>query len=35
MDLERLPSGRFENNALVLLLGMLANNLLRMRYKIT
>lgn len=30
MDLERLPSGRFETNAFVLLLGMLAYNLLRL-----
>jgi hypothetical protein len=30
MDLERLPSGRFESNAFVLLLGMLAYNLLRL-----
>ena len=30
MDLERLPSGRFENNAFILLLGMLAYNLLRL-----
>jgi hypothetical protein len=30
MDLERLPSGRFESNAIVLLLGMLAYNLLRL-----
>jgi hypothetical protein len=29
MDLERLPSGKFATNALVLLLGMLAYNLLR------
>jgi len=30
MDLERLPSGNFETNALVLLLGMLSYNLLRL-----
>jgi hypothetical protein len=30
MDLERLPSERFESNAVVLLLGMLAYNLLRL-----
>ena len=30
MDLERLPSGRFESNAFVLLLGMVAYNLLRL-----
>jgi len=29
MDLERLPSGKFATNALVLQLGMLAYNLLR------
>jgi len=30
MDLERLPSGRFSNNAFILLLGMLGYNLLRL-----
>jgi hypothetical protein len=30
MDLERLPSGKFQANALVLLLGMIAYNLLRL-----
>ena len=30
MDLERLPSGKFETNALVLELGMVAYNILRM-----
>lgn len=30
MDLERLPSGKFETNALVLELGMIAYNILRM-----
>jgi hypothetical protein len=30
MDLERLPSGRFSTNALILLLGMLGYNLLRL-----
>ena len=30
MDLERLPSGSFETNALVLLLGMLSYNILRL-----
>jgi len=30
MDLERLPSGKFETNALILELGMIAYNLLRM-----
>ena len=30
LDLERLPSGKFQTNELVLLLGMVAYNLLRM-----
>jgi hypothetical protein len=30
MDLERLPSGKFETNALILELGMIAYNILRM-----
>jgi len=30
MDLERLPSGHFKTNALVLLLGMLSYNILRL-----
>lgn len=30
MDLERLPSGKFEKNALILELGMIAYNILRM-----
>ena len=30
MDLERLPSGKFANNALILELGMSAYNILRM-----
>lgn len=30
MDLERLPSGKFETNALMLLLGMVAYNILRL-----
>ena len=30
MDLERLPSGKFDTNALVLELGMIAYNILRM-----
>lgn len=29
MDLERLPSGKFDTNALILKLGMLAYNILR------
>ena len=30
MDLERLPSGKFATNALILELGMIAYNILRM-----
>ncbi len=30
MDLERLPSGKFTTNALILELGMIAYNILRM-----
>lgn len=30
MDLERLPSGKFETNALILEFGMIAYNILRM-----
>ncbi|MCI2427803.1 transposase [Candidatus Acetothermia bacterium] len=34
MDLERLPSGKFQTNELVLLLGMMAYNLLRLIGKV-